>query len=142
MHDQESSPMNQIRYDVHPEMFPDNDMGNLRLFYELEMLKSYYEGTECSTCLERYIKIIDTLGSRGHYVNFSSDLKIDKATNETDWEIILKPIPSPKAGEDRATFISRCIKALHGEDKERSKEQIAGICYDKWRGKQPLIRLI
>ena len=133
MPSQESNILNRIRFDVEPDLYPDTDKGNLRLFYELEMLKSYYEGAECSNCLERYIQIIDTLGSRGHFVDFSTDLKIDKATNETDWEIILKPIPTPNAGEERGAFISRCIRELSHKDPERKKDQVAAICYESYR---------
>jgi len=133
MPSQESNILNKIRFEVEPDLFPDNDKGNLRLFYELEMLKSYYEGTECPNCLDRYIRIIDTLGSRGHFVDFSTDLKIDKAASEIDWEIILKPIPTPHTGEDRATFISRCIKELSHKDPERKKDQIVAMCHESYR---------
>ena len=37
------------------------------------------------------------------------------------------PIPSPEAGEDKKDFITRCMKAIGGENK--SEEQKLAICY-------------
>jgi hypothetical protein len=37
------------------------------------------------------------------------------------------PIPSPASGEDKKDFITRCMKAIGGENK--SEEQKLAICY-------------
>ena len=135
MQGRENNMLNKIQFEIEPMLYPDNDKGNLRLYYELELLKSYYETTECRTCLKRYVNIIDVLGERGSYVDFTSSLKIDKATRESDWDILLKPIPSPNEGESQDEFISRCISSLSGEESDKKKEQIAAICYNAWKDK-------
>lgn len=43
------------------------------------------------------------------------------------------PVPSPSPGEDRDTFISRCIRSLHESDKNRPNEQLVAICFSQWR---------
>ena len=39
----------------------------------------------------------------------------------------------PKAGEDKATFISRCISTEVKSGKRQ--DQAAAICYSKWKNK-------
>jgi len=85
----ESKILNKIRFDVEPELYPDNDTGNLRLYFELELLKSHYETTECPTCFDRYLCVLDTLIERGHQVDFSTDLKIDKSVRTVKPEEVL-----------------------------------------------------
>ena len=49
------------------------------------------------------------------------------------------PIPKPRPKEKQASYISRCHKFLHDENKtrkpKRSNEQISGICFGIWRRK-------
>jgi len=42
------------------------------------------------------------------------------------------PIPKVRSGEDKATFIRRCIQEMHDIDPDRSNEQIIAICYSQW----------
>jgi len=93
--------LNKIQFEIEPMFYPDTDKGNLRLFYELELLKSYYETTECSTCFERYLKIIDTLVDREQSVDFSTELKIDKAVRvvKVDSTVIDEPVSEKMQGD-------------------------------------------
>lgn len=43
------------------------------------------------------------------------------------------PIPSPKAGESKDNFVSRCISALAKADPNMPNEQRIAICFSKWR---------
>lgn len=45
------------------------------------------------------------------------------------------PIPKPKNGEDRDTFVSRCISTVKDEDPNRPHKQIIAICFESWRRK-------
>lgn len=124
--------LNQVNYTRHPREIPDTDEGNLRLYYELELLRSNYESAKLKKQLNRYIQIIDVLGERGLLAPFDSDLEIDKATRCSDWyEPIMKPIPSPGKDESQDDFISRCMSAIGGEYED--KKQAIAICYDSWR---------
>jgi len=125
--------LNRVNYDVDPNTIPDTDEGNLRLYYELELLRSAYESEGLEKQLHRYITIIDILGKRGLYWDFSSELAIDKATRRDDWGIIMKPVPKPRAGEKQDAFISRCISAVSHADPGRKKDQIIAMCFDTWR---------
>jgi len=42
------------------------------------------------------------------------------------------PVPKPEDGEDKKTFISRCIRQLSEEDPEKPKDEISAICYTQW----------
>lgn len=42
------------------------------------------------------------------------------------------PVPTPKANEDKNTFISRCIETLEHSDTNRPHNQIQAICYGAW----------
>lgn len=44
------------------------------------------------------------------------------------------PLPKPRKDEDKDDFISRCIKTLNENEKDRfpEKGQIAAICYRQW----------
>ena len=124
--------MNKVDYMRHPRDIPDTDEGNLRLYYELELLRSNYESDKLKKQLDRYIQIIDTLGERGLLAPFDSDLEIDKATRKSDWyEPLMKPIPTPGEKEEQDAFISRCMSAIGGEYED--KKQALGICYSSWR---------
>ena len=47
------------------------------------------------------------------------------------------PIPTPKDGEKKDDYVSRCIEFVLSEPEAGNKEQAAAICYDKWKeGKQ------
>lgn len=46
------------------------------------------------------------------------------------------PVPKPKKGEKKQTFISRCIKTLSKKDTDRKREQIIAMCYDAYRKKR------
>ena len=134
----ESSVLNKIDFNKSPHEYPDNDKGNLRLYYELELLKSTYEGTECDACFGRYLAIMDALGNRGQFIDYSSDLKIDKQARSSDWNeyfnsVIMKPIPTPSEGESQDKFISRCISTLSHHDPGKDKKQVIAICYSTWR---------
>ena len=84
--------INKVDYSVQPQDIPDSDEGNLRLYYELELLRSKYESDRGVEQLQRYATIIDVLGKRGMYMDFDSDLAIDKSLLKTDWdELISKP---------------------------------------------------
>lgn len=65
---------------------PDTDDGNLRLYYELELLRSNYQSDMLEKQIRRYIEILDVLGERGLWVDFSSDLKIDRDIHKRDWQ--------------------------------------------------------
>jgi len=43
------------------------------------------------------------------------------------------PITTPKKGEEKNDFISRCIKQTSEVDVDRPQEQIIAICYSQWR---------
>lgn len=129
--------LNRINYSLHPSMIPDTDDGNLRLYWELELLRSNYESGRLNKQLQRYIQIIDIMGNRGLTVDFSTDLEIDKATRKYDWyDIISKPIPSPGKKEGRSDFISRCISAVAHADPERKHEQVIAMCHEAWRRRE------
>lgn len=44
------------------------------------------------------------------------------------------PLPTPKKDEKKDDFISRCIKTITEEERDRfpSREQRAAICYSQW----------
>lgn len=126
--------LNKLDYSKHPIDIPDTDDGNLRLYYELELLRSNYESERLNKQLARYIQIIDVLGDRGLMVDFSTDLEIDKSTRSSDWYgVILKPIPSPRKNEERGKFISRCISSVAHADPERKHVQVIAMCHEAWR---------
>ncbi len=84
--------INKVDYSVRTEDVPDSNEGNLRLYYELELLRSRYESDEGAEQLQRYATIIDLLGKRGKYIDFNSDLAIDKIMMKSDWDdLISKP---------------------------------------------------
>jgi len=124
--------INKVDYMRHPKDIPDTDDGNMRLYYELELLRSSYESCECPTQLQRYTQIIDVLGERGLYVPFNTDLAIDVALRKYDWyDLISKPIPSPGKNESQSDFISRCMGSIGGEYED--KKQAVAICGSSWR---------
>jgi len=124
--------MNKIDFMRHPKEIPDTDEGNMRLYYELELLRSEYEGSRCPTRLQRYTQIIDTLGERGQFVKFNSDLAIDKDLRKYDWyDMVSKPIPTPGENESQSDFINRCMGAIGGEYED--KKQAVAICGSTWR---------
>jgi hypothetical protein len=41
------------------------------------------------------------------------------------------PIPTPKKGENKKKFVSRCVKKVMKVD-NMPKDQAAAICYTKW----------
>ena len=124
--------LNKVNYTRLPREIPDTDEGNLRLYYELELLRSNYESAKLKKQLDRYIQIIDVLGERGLHAPFDSDLAIDKATRRSDWyEPIMKPIPSPNKNESQNDFISRCMGVIGGEYED--KKQAVAICGSTWR---------
>ena len=126
------SQMNKVDYMRHPRDIPDTDEGNLRLYYELELLRSNYESDKLKKQLDRYIQIIDTLAERGLYIDYSTDLEIDKATRKSDWyEPLMKPIPTPGEKETQSDFISRCMSAIGGEYED--KTQAVAICAETYR---------
>jgi len=130
--------MNRINFNASPSGYPDTDRGNLKLFYELELLKSAYETDGTDKQFSRYLEIMDVLGNRGHFVDFASDLKIDKKTRESDWEeyyvsAIQKPIPSPGKDEEKDAFMGRCISTLSRHDSDKEQSQIIAICGSTWR---------
>jgi len=43
------------------------------------------------------------------------------------------PVPSPKKGESRDKFVSRCISTLKKRDPDREDKQIQAMCYSAWR---------
>lgn len=80
-----------------PTTIPDTDEGNMRLYYELELLRSAYESDQGVEQLQRYAIIVDLMGNRGLYVDFGSDLAIDKMLMKVDWdELINKPFAGYK----------------------------------------------
>jgi len=124
--------LNKVNYAKHPKEYPDTDNGNYRLFFELELLRSEYETCKCPTKLQRYTQIIDTLGDRGQFVEFNSDLAIDKDLRKYDWySMVSKPIPTPGEGESQDAFIGRCMHAIG--DEYDDKKQAVAICYSTWR---------
>jgi len=124
--------INKVDYMRHPKSIPDTDDGNMRLYYELELLRSSFESCHCPTQLQRYTQIIDVLGERGLYVDFNTDLAIDVALRKYDWyDLINKPIPSPGKNESQSDFISRCMGAIGGEYDD--KKQAVAICHSSWR---------
>lgn len=85
--------INKVDYSVSPDDIPDTNEGNLRLYYELELLRSVYEINKSEDALKRYATIIDELGNRGLFIDFSSELSIDKMMLKLDWdELISKPM--------------------------------------------------
>lgn len=93
--------INKVDYSVRPEDIPDSNDGNLRLYYELELLRSDYEINKNEDSLRRYATTIDELGNRGLFINFSSELAIDKTLLKLDWdELISKPFADYKNHAD------------------------------------------
>jgi len=43
------------------------------------------------------------------------------------------PVPTPNSGEERDTFISRCISAVTKADPERDPKQVQAMCFSQWR---------
>jgi len=87
------SRINKVTYGRVPQSIPDTDEGNLRLLYELELLRSNYESDRLEKQLGRYIQIINVLSERGFSMDFSSELEIDKATRKSDWyDVITNPV--------------------------------------------------
>jgi len=126
--------LNRINYSLHPSMIPDTDDGNFRLYWELELLKGFFESDRLNKHLERYIMIIDVLGERGQFMMPYGDSEIEKVARKSDWyEIITKPIPSPGKKEERGKFISRCISAVAHTDPERKHDQVIAMCHEAWR---------
>lgn len=131
------SRLNRINYMHHPDTIPDTDNGNLRLYWELELLKGTYESDKQEKHLERYIQIVDALGERGQFMKIDGDSEIEKVARRSDWyEMITKPIPAPGKDEPRDKFISRCISSLSHVDSDRPHSQIVGICHSAWRDKK------
>ena len=117
-----------------PSFIPDSDSGNLRLYYELELVRSQYESNQLPNLLNHYTRLIDVLGERGQFVDFSSDLMIDKALRKSDWfDVIMKPIPTPSKDESQDDFINRCTSTVSHADPERKHDQVVGICFSQWR---------
>lgn len=88
--------LNQIQLGRDPGEYPESYEGNLQLYYELEWLRTNYESEPLEDYLHRYILIMDTLGNRGLYIDYSTDLAIDKATHKADWrEYTEKALPEP-----------------------------------------------
>jgi len=124
--------INKVDYMRHPNDIPDTDEGNMRLYYELELLRSAYESEKLSKQIQRYTQIIDVLGERGLYVPFNTDLAIDVDLRKYDWyDMITKPIPTPGEKESQSDFISRCMDAIGGEYED--KKQAVAICGSTWR---------
>ena len=100
--------LNKINYEQPPYDIPDTDSGNLRLYWEQEVLRSTYESDKSEKQLERYIQIIDTLGERGQFVDLQCGCVIDKAVRETDWyEMITKPFAGYKNFDHCVRSVSR-----------------------------------
>jgi len=129
--------LNRINYSLHPSTIPDTDDGNFRLYWELELLKGFFESDRLNKHLERYIQIIDVLGERSQFMKIDGDSEIEKVARKSDWyEMITKPIPSPGKKEDRAKFISRCISTVAHADPERKHEQVVAMCHEAWRRRE------
>jgi len=129
--------LNRINYVLHPDSVPDSDDGNLRLYWELELLKGVYESDKLEKHLTRYIQIVDVLGERGQFTQIDGDSEIEKVARKSDWyEMITKPIPAPGKDEPRDKFISRCISSLSHKDPDRPHKQIVGICHEAERGRK------
>lgn len=127
--------LNRINYLHHPDTIPDTDDGNLRLYWELELLKGAYEGDRLAKQITRYIQIVDVLGERGQFMKIDGDSAIEKVARKSDWyEMITKPIPAPGKDEDKGTFISRCISSLSHKDPDRPHSQIVAMCHSAHRG--------
>lgn len=127
--------LNKINKNMDPREYPDNDEGNLKLYYELELLRSGYEVVKAEDSLRRYATIIDELAERGLYVDFTSELQIDVMLRKVDWdELIGKPFgpfkdwgacmthmtkPKSKGGEgyskDTAEKVCGKMEAQHKE---------------------------
>jgi len=116
--------MNRVNYSVEPRDIPDTDEGNLRLYYELELLRSNYESERLNKQLNRYIDTINVLAERGHLVDFSSDLEIDKATRKADWpEPITKPFgPFKSFGACMSHMTRPKSKGGGGYSKEKAQK--------------------
>lgn len=128
------SGLNKINYLFHPDTIPDTDDGNLRLYWELELLKGAYEGDRLAKHIERYIQIVDVLGERGQFMKIDGDSAIEKVARKSDWyEMITKPIPAPGKDESKDAFISRCISSLSHKDPDRPHSQIVAMCHSAHR---------
>jgi len=126
--------INLIDYFLIPADVPDTDDGNLRLYWELELLKGAYESDKQEKYLERYIRIVDVLGERGQFMKVDGDSEIEKVARQSDWyEMITKPIPSPRKDEARDKFISRCISSVAHADPDRKHVQVVAVCHEAWR---------
>ncbi len=113
--------INKVDYSVRPEDIPDSNEGNLRLYYELELLRSGYEINKREDSLKRYATIIDELGNRGLFIDFSSELSIDKMMLKLDWdELISKPFADYKdfadcvaRNQDKDDPVAYCAAIKH-----------------------------
>jgi hypothetical protein len=100
--------INKIDYNVCPTTIPDSDSGNLRLYYELELLRSAYESDQGVEQLRRYAVVVDIMNKRGLYVDYDFDLKIDKIFMKVDWEeLINKPFAGYKDMKACIASVSR-----------------------------------
>ena len=42
------------------------------------------------------------------------------------------PLPNPKKGEDKSSFVSRCIAFVKRENSKIPNDQASAMCYSKW----------
>lgn len=42
------------------------------------------------------------------------------------------PLPTPNDGEDKNTFISRCVSSISDKDEFDSQDQRVAVCYSQW----------
>ena len=119
--------LNMINKNMCPREYPDDDEGNLKLYYELELLRSDYEVKKGVDSLRRYAVIIDELAERGLYVDFTSDLQIDTEMRKADWEdLIGKPFgPYKDWGECMSHMTKPKSKGGQGYSKETA-EKVCG----------------
>jgi len=52
---------------------------------------------------------------------------------QIDKELLQKPIPKPRSGEEQDKYISRCVSAIADADPEMENKQRVAICFNTWR---------
>lgn len=47
------------------------------------------------------------------------------------------PLPTPKNGETKEEFMSRCMEATMKSGEFENEEQCSAVCYNKWEDAEP-----
>jgi len=51
------------------------------------------------------------------------------------------PLPKPNKGEDKNTFVSRCVSFVKGEDSSTPNDQAVAMCYTQWKNNKQMNKI-